>query len=221
MSLLPNPVSVVVNKPDDFLLRLLSVQSQAQQSPNCLGPAYPAVPLASVLCINIYLHQWLYCTDREEEREEEYAPIRACAIVFCCSETVGSAVTLWPTSRLGSTHPALSVLPLSHHASFCPTSLLLCHRPLFVYRHCAISPCILVSLSLKLTLLMFSSPLRLSPRVSSPCLSVCRAHRLTFFLCCPLSLSEHSLSLPLHLPHEDSAPAEVDELSQPQRAGEE
>lgn len=30
--------------------------------------SYPAVPLASVLCINICLHQWLDCTDKEGGR---------------------------------------------------------------------------------------------------------------------------------------------------------
>lgn len=164
MSLLPIRVSVV-NKPDDFLLHLLlSVQSQAQQSPNCLGPAYPAVPLASVLCINICLHQWLYCTDREAAREEEFAPIGACAIVFCCSETWGGAVTLWPTSPPGSTHPALIMCcpRLTMHHSV----LLLCSsvtgRSLCC--HCAFP--LLHALSLGL---MFSSPLQPSPRVSSLC----------------------------------------------------
>lgn len=185
-----------------------------------LRSAYPAVPLASVLCINICLHQWSYCIDREAEKEEEYAPIGACAIVFFPSETSGSVVTLWPTSRLGSTHPALNVLPLSHHASSCPTSLLL------------LSPaalCIVI-------VLFFFPPLRTlvslsdSGRLCSPLPSgpspprvpprhLCvAAHSLTFFLSRPAALSaySHFSPLPLYFPHEDSAPAEVDELPQPQ-----
>lgn len=118
-----------------------------------------------MLCINICLHQWLYCTDREAEREEDYAPISACAIVFFSSERV-SAVTLWPTSGLGSTHPALNVLPLSHHASSCPTSLLLCRQPLFVLSLCFLPLCVLPPLSP----LMFSSPLQPSPCAPSLCL---------------------------------------------------
>lgn len=84
--------------------------------------------------------------------------------------------------------------------------------------HCASSLCVLY-LSLRLTPLMFPSPLRPSPRVSSLCLCM-SAHRLTFFLSCPV-LTLFLSPLPPYLPHEDSAPAEVDELSQPQRSGEE
>lgn len=77
-----------------------------------------------------------------------------------------------------------------------------------------------LSLSLRLAPLMFSSPLQPSPRVSSQRLRV-SAHSLTFFLSRPV-LSAYSCFFPLppRLPHEDSAPAEVDELPQPQRAGE-
>ena len=163
---------------------------------NCPGPAYPAVPLASVLCINICLHQWLYCADREAEREEEYAPSSACAIVFCSSETAGGAVTLWSTSQLGSTHSALNVLPLSNHAPLCPISLLL---SLAALRFC------------HFLLLIFSSLLR-PPRVSFLFLNIHRADLLSASIRCPPFL---------YLRHEDSAPAEVDELSKPQRAREE
>lgn len=52
-----------------------------------------------------------------------------------------------PPLGLGSTHPALNALPFSHHASFCPTSLLFCHRPLFVLSLCFISPLRALSLS--------------------------------------------------------------------------
>lgn len=65
------------------------------------------------------------------------------------------------------------------------------------------------------------SPLQLSPRVSSPCLCM-SAQSLTFFLSWPLLSANSCFSpLSLHLHHEDSAPAEVDELPQPQWAGEE
>lgn len=178
MSPLPIPVFVVVNKAGPLPPPSPPPPLRTVTKSRLLRSAYPAVPLASVLCINICLHQWLYCTDREAEREEDYAPIGACAIVFFSSER-GSAVTLWPTSRLGSTHPALNVLPLSHHASSCPTSLLLCRQPLFV-----LSLCFFPSLcgSLILTPLMFSSPLQPSSLCSFS-LSVCPS----FAFCPPLS----------------------------------
>ncbi|XP_051238919.1 proline-rich protein 5a isoform X1 [Dicentrarchus labrax] len=99
----------------------------------------------------------------------------------------------WPTSRLGSTHPALNVLRLSHHASFCPTSLLLCHRAAL---------CIVIvpfffpsaySISLSDSAYVLSSP----PALSSCFLSVSlcmSAHSLTLFLSCPI-LSAYSVSL--------------------------
>lgn len=103
--------------------------------------------------------------------------------------------TRWPTSRLGSTHPALNVLPLSHHASFCPTSLLLCHQPLFVLSLCFFSP---LCVSLRLPLLMFPSPLQLLPHVSSLCLCMSQLD-LLFLLSgtqC-VSVSLHSLHISL------------------------
>lgn len=99
----------------------------------------------------------------------------------------------WPTSRLGSTHPALNVLPLSLHASFCPTSLLLCHRPLFVLSLCFFpSVFSYSSLSLSLCLCSLPFPSSRSPRVSSLCHCM-SAHSLTFFLSYPV-LSAYSVS---------------------------
>lgn len=160
-----------------------------------------------MLCINICLHQWLYCWKRGREGGRVCPPISACAIVSSSSET-------W-TSRRGSTHTTLNVLPLSHYASLCPTSLLLCHRPLFLLSLCSFLLCVL---SIHLTDSCCScSPLQLSPLCL--CMS---AHSLTSFLSRPL-LSAFScfFPLPLYLPHEDSAPAEADELPEPQRAGKE
>lgn len=182
-----------------------------------LRPAYPAVPLASVLCINICFHQWLYCTEREAERVEEFAPIGACAIVFSSSsETWGLAMAhlsgLAPPILLLTRCPSLTM----HHSVLLLSSSVTGRS---LYCHCALFPLCVLYLSLGLTLLMFPSP---PPAISSRFFSVSlcmSAHSLTFFLSCPV-LSAHSVSSP-YLPHEDSAPAEVDELSQPQRAGEE
>lgn len=165
-----------VNKPCDFLL-FFSVQPQAQH--NIFRPAYPAVPLASVLCINICLHQWPYCTDCEGGRECPQRCVRYC--FSCSSERSGSAATLCFTSQLGSTHPALSLLPESHHAPLCPTSLLLlCHQLLFVFLifRCLISPLPWSHI------LVF--PLHMS------------AHCLTFFFFCPLSSLNIFLMRTLH-----------------------
>lgn len=94
----------------------------------------------------------------------------------------------WPTSCLGSTHPALNVL-----RSLSPCIILSYFSP-------PLSPaalCIVIVLfpsaySLRLSLLMLSSSLQLSPRVSSLCLCM-SAHSLTFFLSWPV-LSAYSVS---------------------------
>lgn len=195
------PISVVVNMPDVFFLHL--------QSPSCFALPTMRFLRHSALCINICLHQWSYCSEGGSERKEEFAPIGACAIVFPSWKTWGTVAHL----PLGSTHPALNVLLLFHHASFCATSLLLCHRLLLVLscfffsffdprRRCSLLP----------SSSFFTFPL------SAP---VCQPMTLLYLSPVWYSVYSRFSPLPSYLPHEDSAPAEADELPQSERAGQE
>lgn len=116
-----------------------------------------------------------------------------------------------PTSLLGSTHAALNALPLSRRAPLCPTSLpLLSPAGLSFFSS---SP-----LSCSQTRAAHGPPLQPSLLWLLLCMST---PRLTFFPRWPL-LSARSLVSLLHISlHEDFAPAEVDELPEPQRPGEE
>lgn len=153
--------------------------------------AYHAVP-SGICALHKYLFASIAVLYRQRAREGGRActppplpPERVRAIVFCCSET-GSTATLWPTSRLSSTHPALNVPLPSHHASFCPLSLLLYHWLLFVLSLCllcfgffpvhTLSFYVLLPSSYSYSLLVF--PLCVSLYVS--------AHRLTIFLSRPV-----------------------------------
>lgn len=153
VSPLPIPVVVVVNKPDNFLLRLLAVQWQAQQSPLLLQSAYPAVPLASVFCINICLYQWLYCTEREAEREEEYAPYQCmchCFLLFWdLGQCGGPPLGLAPPILLLTCCPSLSM----HHSVLLLSSSVTGRS---LYCHCAFFP-LRSLIALSLSLLMFST----------------------------------------------------------------
>lgn len=135
-------------------------------------------------------------------RETENTPTGD--VVFSLSETYRA---MWcPASWLGSTHPALS-----HHASFCPTS------PLSPAALCIVI--VLFSpVSLRLSLFTFPSSAFLvflhctSARLAAwPPFSPVRY--LVRFCLSPLPSP--------YLPHEDSTSAQVDELAQSQRAGEE
>lgn len=120
---------------------------------------------------------------------------------------VSSPAEQRPTSRLGSTHAALNALPLSRRAPLCPTSLPLLSAAGLSFPF--LLPSILLSDSR-------------SPSSRLLWLLLCMSTlRLTFFPRWPL-LSARSLVSLLHISlHEDFAPAEVDELPEPQRPGEE
>lgn len=125
----------------------------------------------------------------------------------------------WPTSRLGSTHPVLNVLPLAHHSSLCPASLLHCHRPL----------CHSVTVLILSRRLCFPFPSSLPLMFSTCQLTDWPSLPPVLYVVQVLFLSDWGFFLLFflifllspYLPHEDSAPAEVDELSQSERAGEE
>lgn len=88
LSLLPIAISEVVNKPNHFLLLLLLSVSTVTST-----TAYPAVPLASGLCINICLLQCPYCTvgGREGRRARPQQGERYCFLPLWnrrpCSDT--------------------------------------------------------------------------------------------------------------------------------------
>lgn len=88
------------------------------------------------LCINICLHQWLYCRQRQRGRKS-YATIGTCAIVFSSEETWGNMVAHLPVWL----HPFLLLMRLfsltTHHSVLLPDSSvtgrsLYCHRAFFL-----------------------------------------------------------------------------------------
>lgn len=151
---------------------------------------------------------------RRQRERKSYAPIGTCAIVFSSEETWGNTVA----HLLAWLRPFLLLMRLfsltMHHSVLLPSSSVTGRS---LYCHCAfflLYP--LCTRSLRLTLLMFPAPLHLLPHVSAPCLCM-SVHGLTFFFSCPVLSASFSLSpLPPRLTHEDSAPAEVDELPEPQ-----
>lgn len=162
VSLLPIPVFVVVNKPDNVLFHLLSVQWQTQQSPKC----FSLLALQFLCAVHKYLFASMVVLYWQRGRKSMppslhvllFPPLLRLRAVRC------------PTSKLGSTHPAFNMLPslTMHH----PVLLLsFCHRVLFV-----LSLCILY-LSVRRSLLTFSSSFQLSPRVYSLCVSSSPDHR--------------------------------------------
>lgn len=170
MSLLPVPFSAVVNKPYDFLL-LFSVQSQTQQ---LFRPAYPVVPLASVLCINICLHQWWYCTDCEAVEGGRECPQRCVCYCFpallrdpAAQRHCASPPSWAPPILLFACCPSLTM----HHSALLLSSSSSCHRLLFVFFF---------------FLRRLSSPLPRSRLLAFP--PRMSAHCLTFFLVCPVHL---------------------------------
>lgn len=164
VSALPIPVFVVVNKPDDDLFHLLSVQWQAQQSPNCFSLL--TLQFLRPLCINICLHQWLYCTDREGGRVCPHHCMCYCFLLF------------WDFGQRSV--PPLSLAPPILLLMCCPLSpcIILSYfsPPLSPAALCiVIVPFSLCTLSLSLSsliasILLFSS-LQQSPLVSSLCVS--------------------------------------------------
>lgn len=186
--------------------------------------AYHAVP--SGICA---LHKYLFASiavlyRQKPGREEELArppPFHPSVCVLLFFAVLRQAVQRHCGPPLGWAPPILLLmcrfhLTMHHSVLYLSSSITGCS----LYCHCA---CYVLGFFLCiLSPFMFSS---LPPTATasscflSVCLCMCRLIGWPSFS--PVLYLEYSVSLPLHLPHEDSAPAEVDELSQPQWAGEE